>query len=123
MIGSFTPEPEANGLAVFQGRLLQSIDLFNRRDVFSDYFQHLLRGSAANAAAAATSPKPVSEHEALFRTMELLDHIESLDRTAYPAVGAGNEERFQSTRCAGFRLLLDREFIHLAAFPELEASR
>jgi hypothetical protein len=123
MIESFSPDPGANGMAVFRGPSLQSIDLFNRRDVFSDYFQHLLRGSAANFVAAGTSQKPVSEHEAFFHTMELLDHIDSLECKAYPAVGAGREERFQSAQCAGFRLLLDREFIHLATFPVLEAGR
>jgi len=122
-IGSFRSDSGANGMAVFQGQLLQSIDLFNRRDVFFDYFHHLLRGAAATSVTAARSQKPVSEHEAVFRTIDLLDHIDSLDRKCYPAVGAGREERFQSTECTGFELLLGREVIHLAAFSELEAIR
>jgi len=122
-IGSFRSDHGASGMAVFQGRTLLSIDLFNRRDIYSDYFHPLLRGAAATSVAAPESQKPVSEHEAVFRTIDLLDHIESLDRIRYPAVGAGREERFQSTQCTGFQLLLDRELIHLAAFPEREAER
>jgi hypothetical protein len=117
----FTVEPAANGAALFIGRSLVSVDVFNRTDVHLHYFPKLVRGAAFEAAVSKTNGV-VTEAEAKFRAVDLLDKIEELDLETFPGVGVGSERRFQFPGVNGFRLDYEGKLIHMAALRALEQN-
>jgi hypothetical protein len=115
-VAPFAPHPEANGLAVFAGKRLLGVDLFNRRDVCAEYFPKLLRGAAAEACAlSGNKDNAITEAEARYRAVEFLDRIDALEATAHPGIGLGEERRFTSEDITGFVLHHGKALVHLAA--------
>jgi hypothetical protein len=113
---AFVPHPEANGFALFIGRRLLSVDLFNRRDVCADCFLRVVRGAAAEAAIMAEGKEqPPAEAEARYRAVEFLDRIEALESTTHAGVALGEERRFGNNEVAGFVLLHEGRLVHLSA--------
>lgn len=117
----FTVEPAANGAALFIGKSLVSVDIFNRTDVHVHYFPKLVRGAAFEAGVSKTKGV-VSEAEAKFRAVDLLDRIEELELETFPGVGVGSERRFQFPGVTGFRLDYEGKLIHMAALRALEQN-
>jgi hypothetical protein len=115
-LGGFVPDPAANGMAVFIGNTLAGADIFGRKDVYLEYFPKLLRAAAFDAASTKSARKKLTEPEAKYRTLELLDTVEELQREERPAVGVGLDRRFESPAVTGFELVYDRHLVHLAAF-------
>jgi hypothetical protein len=112
----FLLDPGSNGIAVFFGKHLAGIDIFNRRSVLQEYFPKILMGAAMEANAHTPSPNPLSEAEGRFRTLDLLDSIEKLNFDEQPGVGVGLDRRFESKEVHGFELEYNKHLIHLAAF-------
>jgi len=112
----FAPDPGSNGLAVFFGKELAGVDAFNRRSVFAEYFPKLVRSAVMEAASRETLAQPLSEAEARYRALELLDLIDSLQFDERPGVGVGLDRRFESRDLNGFELEYNKRLIHLAAF-------
>jgi hypothetical protein len=117
----FKVEPSANGAALFIGKSLVSVDIFNRTDVHVHYFPKLVRGAAFEAGVSKTKGV-VSEAEAKFRAVDLLDRIEELELETFPGVGVGGEQRFQFPGVNGFRLDYEGKLIHMAALRALEQN-
>jgi hypothetical protein len=117
----FKVEPAANGAALFIGKSLVSVDIFNRMDVHVHYFPKLVRGAAFEAGVSKTKGV-VSEAEAKFRAVDLLDRIEELELETFPGVGVGSERRFQLPGVNGFRLDYEGKLIHMAALRALEQN-
>jgi ARG and Rhodanese-Phosphatase-superfamily-associated Protein domain len=115
LIGQFAPHESANGLAVFFGKSLASIDLLNRRDVYREYFPKLLRGAAFEASTMLRKEETLSEAEAGYRTLEMLDGFEKVAREEHPSVAVGVDRRFESGEMTGFELVYGGHLIHLAA--------
>jgi hypothetical protein len=116
----FAPLSGSNGMAVFFGKHLAGVDVFNRREVFSEYFPKLLQGAAMEAASLEASKEPLTEAEARYRTLELLDSIEHQQFQEQPGVGVGVDKRFESPGLNGFELEYSKHLIHLAAFKAPE---
>jgi hypothetical protein len=112
----FVPAPNANGMAVFFGKKLVGIDIFNRKDVFAEYFPKLLRGAALEAETAKTSKEALTDAEATYRSLETLDTIEQQQFQEQYGVGVGLDRRFDSATVNGFELVYSNQLIHLAAF-------
>jgi hypothetical protein len=115
VIRCFAPRKDANGLAVFFGKVLVSIDIFNRRGVFMEYFPKLLRGAAMEASAIERKKETLTEAEAGYRTLEMLDGFEKIPREEQPSVAVGVDRRFASGEMTGFELMYGSHLIHLAA--------
>jgi len=120
-VKQFTPNPGSNGMAVFFGKQLAGVDVFNRRNVFVEYFPKLLQGAAMEAAAFSTSKDPLTEAEARYRSLELLDNVEQQQFEEQPGVGVGLDRRFESRELHGFELVYNKNLIHLAAFKSLKS--
>jgi hypothetical protein len=116
LIKRFLLDPNANGMAVFFGNKLAGIDVFNRRDVFREYFPKLLRGAAFESASVKTAKKLLTEAEAGYRTLEVMDKIEEQKFEEQHGVGVGLDRRFGSEGLSGFELAYDKCLIHLAVF-------
>jgi len=92
---AFTPVPGANGLAVFLGRQLISLDLFHRCAVYEEYFPGLVRGAVLESKRPPARKTTVSEAEAKFRTLDFLDSAEEAESEEFPGVAVGVERRFE----------------------------
>jgi hypothetical protein len=115
-IGTLAPEPSATGLAIFLGKDLMAVDVFHRRDIFSEYFPKLLRAAAFEARLVSDQQTFTPEPEAKYRSVEFLEGLEEAEAKEYPGVGVGQERRFTHQSLSGFRLVHGSHVIHLAAF-------
>ncbi len=118
LLSAFTVDPQANGLAVFFGKQLAGIDIFNRKDVYAEYFPKLLRGAAMEAGTHHARPVHLGEAEARYRTLEALDMLEVLEREERPGVGTGRDRRFDGDAIAGFELMYEHHLIHAGVFAK-----
>jgi hypothetical protein len=112
LLASFTGHPDANGFALFVGRHLLCIDVFNRRDVCASYLPKILRAVAIEAGRLdADIPMPKS-YEASFRAVDFLDRMEQVSTERHPGAAIGEELRFNSEQATGFRLEYNSELVH-----------
>jgi len=111
----FKVDPNANGVAIFIRKKLLSIDIFNRKNIHSSYFNKLVKGAAFEAInLKSTNEKPTKE-EAYFKTISLLDNLDKQEYIIHRGVGVGNEKRYQSDEVSGFELSYKQNLIHLSA--------
>ncbi|MDH3252008.1 MAG: hypothetical protein OEM41_04400 [Ignavibacteria bacterium] len=114
-IRAFAADPQANGMGMFIGHDLLSLDIFNRKDIYEEYFARLLRGVALEAFYLHKPGKPVGKAEAGFKVLDFIDRFEDLEKSRHPGVGVGHEYRFDSGGRTGFELRYDNHLIHLTA--------
>jgi hypothetical protein len=110
----FIPDPNANGLAVFVNNRLLNIDIFNRTDIYHEYFAKIIKGVAIEAIRLTPKAVP-TEAEVKYKTVDFLDKFETLNFEMSKGVGIGNEKRFETTELTGFELVYKDETIHLTA--------
>ncbi len=123
LIERFTADPQANGLAIFFGSDLACVDVFNRVDVFREYFPKILRGAAFEASAMRQPRKTLGQAEAEYRTLDLLDSFDLLPRDEQPSIGVGMDRRFENHDVTGFELVFESHLIHLAALRKPETRQ
>ena len=75
----------------------------------------LLKGAALEAINLKSSDEKPSKDEAYYKTISLLDKIDSLEFTTHKGVGVGDEKRYQSDLVSGFELNFEKNLIHLSA--------
>jgi hypothetical protein len=111
-VQQFTQSLEANGMAVFFSKELLSVDIFNRKEIFAEYFPKLLRGVAIETFSMKAKKNAVAEGEAKYRTLEFLDGLESVPGEEFPGVGVGMERRFDTPGMTGFELRFQSLLVH-----------
>lgn len=111
----FKPCMEANGLALFIKNKLLHIDIFNKSEIYQEYFPLLTRGAALEAYKIKGEGIS-SEAEAKYKTMEFLDNFDNLKFEEHTGVGVGIEKRFETEKLTGFKLNYNSSTIHLTAF-------
>lgn len=116
LIARFAPDENANGFAVFFGKTLASVDIFNSRIVYHEYFPKLLRGTALEAANVKPGKHALTVAEARYRSLELLDAVEQQNFADQESAGVGLDRRFDAPDVTGFQLVYPPHLIHLAAF-------
>lgn len=116
LLKEFAPAEGANGLAIYIGKRLATVDVFNRRDVFVEYFPKILKGAMLEVNFGGKGGKNVPEAEARYRTLEVFDSLEHQEFEERPGVGVGTDRRFESNDLSGFELMLNSQLVHLAAF-------
>jgi len=120
-LAPFTPDPAANGMGVFIGGTLVCVDVFNRADVFREYFPKLVRGAALEAFPRPAEAKALQEAEARFTVLDTLDRLQAAERETFPGVGVGEEERFAAGGMTASALRHGGAMVHLTAL-KLEAA-
>lgn len=114
MVQGLKPSEVCNGMAIFIGNKILNIDVFNRSDIYHEYFPKLLR----SAAMDAFNVKPKNEMErpeAEYKTLDFLDKFETLEFEVHKGVAAGKEKRFETEELTGFELIYKDKPVHLAA--------
>jgi hypothetical protein len=112
----FTLDPGSNGIAIYFGKHLAGIDIFNRRSVLEEYLPKILKGAAIEAESLESSREHLAEAEGKYRVLDLLDSIEQLHFDEQPGVGVGLDRRFETPGVQGFELEYNKHSIHLAVF-------
>lgn len=113
-LNAFRAENDANGLAFFINNNLVNIEVFNRNDIFAEYFPKMLKGIALDAFGLKAEGQ-LSRAEAEFKTMDLFDQLEVMQIDKHKGVGLGNEKRFVTPDVSGFTLEYNNNLIHLTA--------
>jgi len=103
-INRFKNYPNANGISVFIRNKLLNIDIFNRKNIFAEYFSKLLKSAAVDAYKIMDETNPLTQKEAEYKTLSFLDKFEELKFDQYPGVGVGTEKRFETNELTGFEL-------------------
>lgn len=111
---NFSINNEANGIAIFTNNKLLNIDIFNRTEIYSEYFPKILKGAAVEAYRLESKKIP-TEAEVKFKTLDFLDKFETLSFTLSDGVGIGKEKRFETESLTGFELINNDDTIHLTA--------
>ncbi len=106
---------EANGIAVFINNKLLNIDLFNRTDIYAEYFPKIVKSAALESFGLEVKEKELTEAEAKFKTVSFLDKFEEMEFETHSGVALGEEKRFESDELTGFELNYNKHLIHLTA--------
>jgi len=114
---SFPLQEQANGMAVFIGKMLVGVDLYNRMSVFAEYFPRIIR-SLALEQAPQTIDEDLQEAEAKFKTDEFMDEVLACEKESFPGAGVGSERRFQFKTVQGTLLDYEAHMIHLTAIKK-----
>ena len=114
MVKGIKPCEVCNGMAIFIGSKLLNIDVFNRIDIYHEYFPKLMR-SAAMDAFNVNLKKEMERPEAEYKTLDFLDKFETLEFEVHKGVAAGKERRFETDDLTGFELVYEKKSVHLAA--------
>ncbi|MBI5648037.1 MAG: hypothetical protein HY962_13990 [Ignavibacteriae bacterium] len=114
-LASFTNEPDANGCAFFIDNDLVCVDVFNRRDIYAEYFPKLLRGIGLEMVFLAPTGKELGRAEAEYKTLDFLDTMDTVERSTFPGAALGTEQRFQTETVTGFGLYVDEQLVHFSA--------
>lgn len=112
---SFVFQKESNGIAIFIRSKLLNIDVFNRNDIYEEYFSKILRGTALEVYYLSDSNTHLNKIEAEYKTNEFFDKYDDIPFDTYEAVGIGQEKRFETSEVTGFELSYDRKMIHMTA--------
>jgi len=104
-----------NGLAIFKGNGFLGLDLFNSSIIYKDYFYKIVKGVAFDYSYGKKKDKQVDKNELKYKTLDMLDMIDTFEKHRFKGVGVGYEERFESDKLTGFQLMYENNLIHMAA--------
>ncbi|AFH49312.1 Hypothetical protein IALB_1604 [Ignavibacterium album JCM 16511] len=111
-IDKFPLNDKANGLAIFTDNSPLSIDLFNRTDIYQEYFPKRLRSAATEVFNLREKENTITEVEAKFKTLNLFDELEKQKFTLHDGVGIGKEKRYDNNNFVAMELSYNNHLIH-----------
>ncbi len=112
------PQPGQIGVIYRIDGILAGLDLFGSKHAFAQCFAKLVRGSALQALAGfqMDSNPPLEDRQ-------FLSIVLSAPGDRFPAVGLGEELRFDTSEIGGGALELEGALIHLFAFPQRSGAK
>ncbi len=111
-IKQFPLNKSANALAIFTDNSPLSIDLFNRTDIFQEYYPKRLRSAATEVFNLKEKENSITEAEAKFKTLNLFDQLETMESSLHNGVGVGTEKRWDSDNIVAMELKYMEHLIH-----------
>ncbi len=104
------PWPGQAGLAVAIDGETVGVELFESPEVFSQYFDRLIRAYAAEVVGSQAVATVVPDR---YSVRHLLRRISRADIDVYDAVGNGQELRFSQSQLNGAALVVDDRLLHM----------
>lgn len=104
---------KANGLAVFIHNKLLSVELFNRKDIYLEYFDKILKGVASESLYLKPKEDKLKQTEAFYKTNVFFDELANRKYKEYPGAAEGKEKRYTGNDYSGFSLEFNDHLIHL----------
>lgn len=111
-INKFPLDRAANGLAIFTDNSPLSIDIFNRTDIYQEYFPKRLRSAATEVYNLKEKENKITEAEAKFKTLNMFDQLETMNSSIHDGVGIGIEKRWDSDKIVAMELKYLEHLIH-----------
>ena len=65
----------------------------------------------------------ITEAEAKYRALDLLDTVEQQEFEEQQGAGTGTDRRFESPDCSGFELMHNMHLIHMAVFRQAREKK
>jgi hypothetical protein len=112
------PQPGQIGVIYRIGGKLAGLDLFGSKRAFAQAYAKLVRGSALQALTGF----PMDANTSL-EDHQFLSAVLSAPDDRFPAVGLGEELRYDTGEIGGGALELEGSLIHLFAFPQRSAAK
>jgi len=106
------PQPEQIGVIYRIADTLVGLDLFGSKHAFARAFPKLVRGSALQSLAGYQT-----DTKAQLNDRQFLSVVLSAPGDRFPAVGLGDELRFDTSDIGGGALEFEGRLVHLFAFP------
>jgi hypothetical protein len=116
-VEAFKPEPGQSGVIYRIRGVLAGLDLFGSEAVLARAFPKLVRGSALQAIAGYDKIGSILIDEQSF-----LSRVLKAPADRFPAVGLGEELRFDTDQVGGGALQFNGSLVHLFAFPRRSNS-
>ena len=116
------PEAHTNAVAISIGRKLVSAESFNSRQVYSQYFEKLIR-SAMMDSAVHHDDRTMNKKDAYLKLERFISKLTEIDFEKHKAVAAGEELRFASDEMTCYELSYEGKTIHFAALLSSEEKR
>ncbi|WP_337872608.1 DUF6569 family protein [Ignavibacterium sp.] len=111
-VKQFSVNNESNGVAMFMDNSPLGIDIFNRTDIYQEYFPKRLRGIALEVLNLKDKENTMTEAEANYKTLSLFDELEKLKYTEHDGVGIGKEKRYNNDKLVALELKYLQNLIH-----------
>ncbi len=113
-LNHFTADKESNGTALFFGDKILSIDIFNRDEIFKEYFPKLIRSCAAETYYLMDKEIDFSEELAMKQTNDMLSKLQNQNYISKKTPGVGEFKSFCDDKISGFILSYENHLIHLS---------
>ncbi len=111
-IKQFSVNNDSNGVAVFVDNSPLGIDILNRTDIDQEYFQKRLKGIALEVFNSKEKENTMTEAEANYKTLSLLDELDKMQYTENDGVGIGKEKRYDNDKLVALELKYLQHLIH-----------
>lgn len=92
----FDCHTDANGLAMFSGDKVVSVEIFNRTNVYAEYFHKLIRATAIEIFYMNKEESKMQKDDAVEILNIEIDKLENTKYNDFPGLAAGTERRYDS---------------------------
>jgi hypothetical protein len=110
----FTPDADANGLSIFHNGKIILMEIFNRRDVYSEYFPQIIRSTGFDFYMDKDDDGKIDRDKAVEKLGKRFSKISEEKFHERPSVGTGTEKRYDTDKFECFELLLDGKTVHFS---------
>ena len=110
----FTPDADANGLAIFHNGKIILMEIFNRQDIFSEYFPQIIRSTGFDFYGKKDEDGNIDRDRAIDKLGKRFAKISRERYHERPSVGAGTEKRYDTDKFECFELKLDGKTVHFS---------
>jgi hypothetical protein len=110
----FTPDADANGLAIFREGKIILMEIFNRRDIYSEYFPQIVRSTGFDFYMSKDNDGKIDREKAVEKLSKRFEKISAEKFHQRPSVGAGTEKRYDTDKFECFELMLDGKTVHFS---------
>jgi len=111
---SFKLKDGANGLVIFKGKKMLSTDIFNREEIFGEYFGKILKGISLDLSDESHKESNLSKEEAKERVENFFEKYEELNFTTEKGVGIGEHKRFEAKNLVVTELSNENKPVHIS---------
>jgi len=112
---NFNLNNDANGIILFVDKKVLNVEVFNRTDIYAEYFPKIIKSAAMEIFHLDKKENDLTEVEAIYKMQSMFDTIDTMPKTKHKGVAAGEEERFDSKDMTGFELKFKDHLVHLTA--------
>lgn len=113
-IEDFHFDKDANGLAMFSGDKLINVEIFNKSDIYKEYFSKMLYSTAMEIYHLDKSDSKMQKDDAEDIVKIELKKLDSYDSKNYPGLGVGTEKRYDTFEFSCHSLSYNENIIHFA---------